>query len=118
MGRLKNVLFNKIKASSLTEVIVATTILLVVFAITLVTLNNNMTSSVQKDTGAMETKIEKLIYEYKNNQLTVPISYVEDNFIITIQKVTENKNQFVEFSIVNSISKKIVTKKQFFYESE
>jgi hypothetical protein len=118
MGRLKKIFLVKFKASSLTEVIVATTILLVVFAISLVTLNNIMMSSVRKDSGAMETKIEKLMYQYQNKQLKVPVSYTDANFVISIQKIAQNELEFIEFSITNSISKKTVTKKQFFYENQ
>lgn len=118
MGRLKKFLFHKLNASSLTEVIVATTILLVVFAIALGTLSNIMMSSVQKNTQTMETKIEKLVYQYKNKQLKIPITYTEDECIISVQKITQNKIQFVEFSITNSILKKTITKKQFLHEKE
>lgn len=116
MDQLKKITLKKLKASSLTEVIVATTILLVVFAISLVTLNNMMMSSVKKDTGVMETKIEKIIYQYQNNQLKIPISYTEDNFIISIEKQSQKELQFLEFSITNIINKKKVTKKQLLYE--
>ena len=49
MGQLKKVFKEKLTASSLTEVIVATSILLLVFAIALFALNNLMTSTLQKD---------------------------------------------------------------------
>lgn len=116
MGRLKKILQRKLKASSLTEVIVATTILLTVFAISIFTLNNIMLSSIQKDTQTMETKLEKLIYQYKNQQLKIPTSYTEDDFVITIEKLNQKRQEFVTFSITNSVTKKSVTKKQFFYE--
>lgn len=117
MGGLKKLFYHKIKASSLTEVIVATTILLVVFAITLFTLNNMMMSSVRKDTQVMNTKIEKLVYQYRNKQLKVPVSFIEDEFLISIQKIQHNEIEFLEFSITHSIYKKTVTKKQLFYEN-
>ena len=111
MGGLKRVFKNKLKASSLTEVIVATTILLVVFAIALVILSNIMMSSVQKDTQTLDTQIEKFIYQYKNKQLKVPISYVEENYIISIEKSTQNKVEWIDFSITNSLTKKKSTKR-------
>ena len=85
MARLKKLFFRKLNASSLTEVIVATTVLLVVFAIALLTLNNIMMSSVKKDTHKMNTKIEKLMYQYKNKKIKIPISFTEDDFVISIQ---------------------------------
>lgn len=99
------------------EVIVATTILLTVFAIAIFTLNNILLSSVQKETQSMETQLEKLRYQYTNQQLKIPISYREDEFIIEVQKMNQNKQQFVVFSITNSKTNKSVTKKQLFYET-
>ena len=99
------------------EVIVATTILLTVFAIAIFTLNNLLLSSVQKETQSMETQLEKLRYQYTNQQLKIPISYREDEFIIEVQKMNQNKQQFVVFSITNSKTNKSVTKKQLFYET-
>lgn len=111
MGGLKRVFNNKLKASSLTEVIVATTILLVVFAIAIVILSNIMMSSVQKDTQALDTQIEKLIYQYKNKQLKFPTSYVEEIYIISIEKITLNEIECIDFSITNTVSKKKSTKR-------
>ena len=117
MARLKTIFNQKIKASSLTEVIIATTILLVVFAIALMTLNNIMTHTIQKDTQSMHTQIEKLIYQYKNEQLKIPKTYKEDGFLISIQKTNQNEIIFVEFSITNTINKKSVVKKQLLHET-
>ncbi|WP_405610870.1 hypothetical protein [Polaribacter sp. Asnod1-A03] len=101
----------KLKASSLTEVIVATTLLLIVFAIALVTLSNVMMSSMHKNTQVLESQIEKLIYQYKNKQIKVPISYSEDELSIDIQKITQNEIECIEFSITHSLSKKKSTKR-------
>ncbi|PQJ80287.1 hypothetical protein [Polaribacter porphyrae] len=111
MGRLKNTFFHKIKASSLTEVIVATSILLLVFAIALLTLNNVMMSTLQKDTQSMDTEIEKLIYQYKNQQLKAPLSYTEDDNTITIEEIIIDGNKFIEFSIKDEIRDKTRAKK-------
>ena len=111
MGKLKRAFKIRVKASSLTEVIVATTILLVVFAIALVTLSNIMQNTTQKDTQVLDTKIEKLIYQYKNRQLEIPISYTEENLLISIEKSTLNEIECIDFSIVNTVSNKKSMKK-------
>jgi predicted PurR-regulated permease PerM len=106
MDGLKKTLKRKLNASSITEVIVATTILLVVFAIALVTLSNIMMSSVQKDSQALDTRIEKLIYQYKNKQIKAPVSYTKENLLISIEKVTQNEIECIAFSITHIVSKK------------
>lgn len=106
MVGLKKRIRPTLKASSLTEVIVATTILLVVFGIALVTLNNIMMSTLKKDTAVLETRIEKLIYQYKNKQLKVPISYVEESILIQVTKQTHHNIKYLNFSITDIITKK------------
>ena len=110
MGRLKRIFSQKFKASSLTEVIVATTILLIVFAISIVTLNNIMVSSLRKDTQSLATKIERLIYQYQNKQLKVPISYKEDNYVFIAQMIIQNDIKCIEFSIKDTNKDKTKTK--------
>lgn len=98
MGRLKFFLTKRVSASSLTEVVVATSILLLVFAIALLTLNTLMIGTINKDTQVLDTRIEKFIYQYKNQQLKVPNTIIQEDIRITIQKVTENNLSFIIFS--------------------
>ncbi|PQJ76530.1 hypothetical protein [Polaribacter glomeratus] len=111
MGRLKKRFQQKIVASSLTEVIVATSILLVVFAIALLTLNNLMVSTLQTDTQKLDTEIEILIYKYQNNQLKTPSSIQEGSSIIDVQRINKEDIDFVEFSIKDENSNKTKSKK-------
>ena len=110
MGALNTFFKKKIKASSLTEVIVATSILLIVFAISLATLNNMMVSSVQQETNQLETKAQELLYQYENNQLKVPISYVEEDIAIQIRNIKKEETDWIEFEIQNKNTNKSVTK--------
>lgn len=118
MGRLKQFLKIKIIASSITEVIVATTILLTVFGIAMLALSNIMTSSVKKDTSEIETEVEKLMYGFRNNPLKIPYSYSEDTYIVNIQKIREQHNLFIEFTIRDSVTKISVTKKRLINEKD
>lgn len=111
MGRLKQKIYYKLKASSLTEVIVATTILLIVFAIALIALNNMMVSSMRKDTQSLDTEIEKLIYQYQNKQFKIPLSYQEDTYVIKVQKINQNDIKCIEFSIQDTNKDKTRTKR-------
>jgi type II secretory pathway pseudopilin PulG len=111
MGRLKKKISYKLKASSLTEVIVATTILLIVFAIALVTLNNMMVSSMRKDTQNLDTELEKFIYQYQNKQLKIPLSYQQEAYIVKIQKMIQNDIKCIEFSIKDTNKGKTKTKR-------
>lgn len=70
-----------------------------------------MMSSIKKDTAALETRIEKLIYRYKNKQLKVPISFTEKDFLIRVVNNTHNKIKYLDFSITHMITKKSSNKR-------
>ena len=72
MVRLEKAYKLKIKASSITETIVATTIVIIVFAIVTVSLNNVLRNRVVNDTSFIENKINELIY--KNQSIKAHLS--------------------------------------------
>ncbi len=111
MVGLKRLLEVKLKASSLTEVIVATTVLLVVFGLALLTLNNIMVSSVRKNTLQMQMQLEQLIYQYEKGKLKIPYNLSQDGKIITALQVQDNQIQWIEFSIQQKSKDKTVEKR-------
>jgi hypothetical protein len=106
MGALILFFKQKIKASSLTEVIVATSILLLVFVISLEILNTAMISAVQNETQAMETKVGKLCYEYRYDKIKVPNSYLDEEFLIEISMFRKNECNWIAFEIKNEATNK------------
>tara|TARA_R110002051_G_scaffold2660_1_gene14294 strand:+ start:36849 stop:37208 length:360 start_codon:yes stop_codon:yes gene_type:complete len=111
MGRLKKTFTKKLKASSLTEVIVATSILLLVFGIALLTLNNMMTSTLRNNTNSLDTELEKVIYQYRNQQIKIPFYSKDEKHLINGQKITENNINFIEFSAMDIETNKVRSKK-------
>jgi len=106
MGAIKKTFLKRIVASSLTEVLVATVLLMLVFGIALATLNTILTSSNHGDTHKIETKIQQLIYQYKNKGIQIPLNYKEENLTITIKKIKQNTIDFVAFRVVDNTTKK------------
>tara|TARA_R110002049_G_scaffold155048_1_gene319869 strand:- start:67 stop:426 length:360 start_codon:yes stop_codon:yes gene_type:complete len=111
MARLKKVCNKKVEASSLTEVIVATSILLLVFGIALLTLNNMMTSTLRSNTNSLDTELEKIIYQYRNQQINIPFFSIDGKYQIDGQKITENNIIFIEFSTKDIVTNKVRSKK-------
>ena len=110
--------YKTIKTSSLTEVMVATTILLVVFGIALGTLSNLMMQMAQKDTQYMNAKLEKLIYFHSHQQRTIPTSYTEGTLSISIQKNPQKKGAMITFSITDTLHNQRLVKKRLCYETD
>jgi hypothetical protein len=118
MGRLNNFIGKKIRASSLTEVIVSTSILLIVFAISIATLNNVMVSTVRNDSQQLETKMERFVYQYKNNPIKIPLEIKEDDWVCKIIKTKYKGIDLLEFSITNIVTQKTIIKNEIDFEKE
>ena len=101
----------KLRASSLTEVIVATTLLLLIFAIALTTMQSVLRSSLQKNTMFVEGKLNRLMYRYQNEQLKVPDRFEERQWTIDIRKVAGDTIRYIVFEAVHRHSQKKVVKK-------
>jgi hypothetical protein len=111
MGRLILFLSKKIKSSSLTEVVIATTILLTVFAISIFTLNNIMQSSLKNQKNQIDFLIAKHMYLYKNDKINIPFFSLGENVSITINKIKIKDIDWVEFVAKNRVTNKEVSKR-------
>ncbi len=80
MGLLKR----KIKGETLIETLVATSIIIVVFVIASLVLNNTVRTLAAKDTFEVRNRLEVLQYLYTHNKLTLPYDEVYDTYQITI----------------------------------
>tara|TARA_B110000091_G_C13819664_1_gene479958 strand:+ start:4478 stop:4834 length:357 start_codon:yes stop_codon:yes gene_type:complete len=118
MGRLKKRRSTPLNASSLTEVIVATSILLIVFSIAIATLNNMMVATTNNDTQRIETKMEQFLYDYRNNPIKIPIEIIENDLIYRIQRIQQQEIKLLEFSILNVVTKKRLVKNEIDLETE
>ena len=120
MGLLKSIhqyTFKKVKASSLTEVLVATTLILLVFGIAIATLNNILTNFTKYNTQAIETELNELQYQYLHNTIKVPYYTENEAWKISVTKHTENNHSIILFEAINQQSKKTCTKKLIALES-
>lgn len=105
----------KIKASSLTEVLVATVIILLIFGIATTTLNNVLQGTVNKNLHLPKTTLTKLEYQYKNGLIKLPFYDEFENWEIQIQK---SNDDIVIFEAENPKTKKKVIKKLLALEIE
>ena len=70
------VVLKKMKASTLVETITASVIIIIVFAIASLTLNNVFSSTINNDTNQIENHLYKLEYQYVNNKLLIQYNEV------------------------------------------
>jgi len=102
--------FKKIKASTLMETLVATVLIVIIFMIASMTLNNLLARNVKQNTELAEERLNALEYQYKNKGIKLP--YYEDfaSWEISISKDNRNGNALVTLEAENAITKKVVTK--------
>jgi len=62
----------RIKSSTIVETLVASVIIVVIFSIASLTLNNVFKTSILSDTSGLENHVDKIIYMSKNNKLELP----------------------------------------------
>lgn len=105
---LKNIIYKKLNASSLTEVLVATVLLLLVFGIAMTTLNNVLYGSITRNTHKIETTLNQLVYQYQHKQIKVPLNMEQGQWQISINK--ENSSELV-FKASHNTNKKVIYKK-------
>ena len=93
MGRLKQ----KIRAATLMETMVATTIILVVFVIASFILNTTYRGVVQHNTFALENRLEQLYYLYQHKQLELPHDETFNTTEISIIREEVNGVSYIAF---------------------
>jgi len=80
----------KLKASSLMETLVATVLIIVVFMIASLTLNNILSGSIRKEQGKINTHLNELHYNYLHNQIEIPYYGSFDDWKVSIEQNKED----------------------------
>lgn len=82
------ILRKKIRATTLMETLVATSIIIIVFVIASLVLNNTFRTIAQRDTFSIQNRIEKLEYLYIHNKLELPHQETFENCDILVEQLT------------------------------
>ncbi len=111
MVKLRTFYGLKIKASSITETIVATTIIIIVFAIVTFSLSNVLRNRVENDTSFIEHKINELIYKNRFEKIKLPATFNTGEWIINVFEENESAVHFIVFEAIKNKSKKKIRRK-------
>jgi len=79
----------KLKASSLMETLVATVLIIVVFMIASLTLNNILFGSFRKEKGKINTHLNELHYSYLHNKIEIPYYETFEGWEVSIEQSKE-----------------------------
>ncbi len=92
------VVLKKIKASTLMETLVATVLIVIVFMVSSMLLNNLFSNSIKGKTHPVQERIYELQYQYANKGLELPYFDELDGWQISVEKRENTGVAIVTFS--------------------
>jgi len=103
------VILKKIKGSTLMETLIATVLIVIIFMLASMTLNNLFSNTINNSTQAIKTHLNELEYLEKNIQLQLPYTETFQSWNVTIATYKENNKLFIEFEAVNPKTNKTIS---------
>lgn len=100
----------KVNASTLMETLVASVLIVLVFMISSMILNNMFSNSIKNNTRDIDAHLNELQYLYKSEKLTAPYQDDYKDWQITIETIKENGSKSVLFEALDSNTNKNITK--------
>ncbi len=103
------VILKKIKSATLIETLIATVLIVIVFLMASMIINNIFFNTFHQKKELVENRLDELEYELINKSIELPYSEEIENWNIEIIKV--NQSDLVEFKAKNKITKKEIIRK-------
>ena len=111
-NRIHIVKTKKLKASSLMEVIVATVIIVLVFGMVTLILNNLLQNNSKQDTHKIELVLNKCVYRYKHDKLELPYQDNIEDWNISTDVIRKENASYVIFRATQEKTDKEITRIQ------
>lgn len=107
----------KLKGSTLVESLVASVIIVIVFTIASLTLNNVFRSSIKSNTDGIQNRLNKLEYLYHNDKIRNPYQETFNNW--NIQLIASDKEHtYYRLEAVQLNSQKTISRKLTYEHAE
>jgi len=94
------VILKKIKGSTLMETLVATVLIIVVFMMASLILNNVFGNHIKNDRHAIKNYFNELKYLYLSDQITLPYHNDYNNCEISLE-IVKNEKDYILFEAIN-----------------
>lgn len=102
------VVLKKIKAATLMETLVATVLIMIVFGLASITLNQLFSNTIKNDTQAIYSHLNELEYLLQHNLVQIPYNDTFNKWNITLTYLYENNTAIVEFEAKNQVNNKTI----------
>ena len=107
----------KLKGSTLVESLVASVIIVIVFTIASLTLNNVFRSSIKSNTDGIQNRLNKLEYLYHNDKIHYPYQETFNNWNIQLLK-SDKEHAYFRLEAVQLNSQKTISRKLTYEHAE
>jgi len=104
------VILKKIKGATLMETLVASVLIVIVFMVSSLVLNNLFSSSIRTNTRGIEAHLNELEYLYTSDKLILPHNSSYDDWTILIDTFNDNGQTKIEFEAVGISTKKRISR--------
>jgi len=111
MSFLRKQQSRKVNAATLIESIVASVIIIIIFTIASLTLNNVFESTVKNNTSRVQHRMNELSYLYLNQKITYPYREDFENWSIQLTKKTTNQQPYMLLEVTHTETKKSIIQK-------
>lgn len=105
------VVLGRIRASTLMETLVATVLIVIIFTVSSMLLNNLFSNSIQGRDDHVRERLYRLKYEYAHNGLWLPYNEEFGNWDIDVTKEFEEGAAIILFRAENRQTKKSIIQK-------
>ena len=89
------VVLKKVKASTLTEALVATVLIMIVFMVSSFILNNVFNNTIKYNTNTINSHLDELEYLCNNNKIILPYKNTFNNWDVSVVKIKENNKEVI-----------------------
>jgi len=110
------VILKKIKSATLVEVIVASVLIVIIFMIASIVLNNVMLNAFSKNTHPIENRLNELEYEQRNGMVKLPYKEKYKGWEIEIKTNYLDSKQELIILAINEINNKQITRNRIYVE--
>lgn len=115
---MKGYFKQKLKGSTIVETLVASVIIIIVFTVATVILNNVFRNSIQKDDSALQNKLQKVVYQEKHQNMRLPIEKNDEKWEIISYKREDADLSLLQIEAKPKLTGKPIIKTMFYIEDE
>ncbi len=99
----------RIKGATLMETLTATVLIVIVFMLASMILNNLFSNTIKNNTQTIETHLNELNYLQQNDQLRLPYTDTFKHWEVSITAYTQGNTTITEFEATNTKTNKTIS---------